>query len=281
MRACVQCGLSIGATATFCQVCGATYEPAEAEAVATIQAGDGQSLDAVEPVVRQASMAVLDSESVADVGADHEPVPVSTSDQEPVAAAPVAAPALEAPPDDIESFGAPAEAGEPAVEPAAECAAEIAAECATETAECAAEPAVEPAAEVMPEPAAGQEQSAEAELDRRLLGISALLQDAAGCEGSDPARAANLLQHAIIDCLEVTEDPLGHEEVRRDLLESFDRLSALLERQGVPDEALVVVDDAASLRLLEGGVVGRRHSEALRERREGLRRILFADSAQL
>lgn len=279
MRACVQCGLSIGATATFCQVCGATYEPAEAEAVATIQTGDGQSPDAVEPVVRQTPMAVLDSESVADVGADHEPVPVSTSDQEPVAAAPVAAPALEAPADDIESSGAP-EAGEPGDEPAAECATETA-QCTAETAKCAAEPAVEPAAEVMPEPAAGQEQSAEAELDRRLLGISALLQDAAGCEGSDPARAANLLQQAIIDCLEVTEDPLGHEEVRRDLLESFDRLSALLERQGVPDEALVVVDDAASLRLLEGGVVGRRHSEALRERREGLRRILFADSAQL
>ena len=28
MRACVQCGLSIGDTATFCQVCGTPVEPA-------------------------------------------------------------------------------------------------------------------------------------------------------------------------------------------------------------------------------------------------------------
>jgi hypothetical protein len=130
-------------------------------------------------------------------------------------------------------------------------------------------------------PAAEREEPPEHVRERRLLEISALLQDATACEDADPGHAASSLQQAVVGCLDGFDDPLDDLAVRRDLLESFDRLSALLERRGLPDEALGVVDDAASLGLLQDGDVGRSHCESLRERREGLRRVLYVDSAQL
>lgn len=289
MRACTQCGLSIGETATFCQVCGATCEPAAGvEAVATVEDAGGQTVAPAEPVVLPESMPP-----------DTEPLADAAPDTGSVGEAATAEPESEAPPvEETELYGVSADAPDPPADVAADPAADPATEPAAGQ---PAEPAVEPAAEVDPEPAAEQgpateavdgptaapaaeppaEQPVEAALDRRLLDVSALLQDAAECEGSDPARAASLLQQAIVECLDVTEDPLGHAAVRRDILESFDRLSALLERRGLADEALAVVDDAASLGLLTDGDAGRRHSAALRERRERLRRILFVDSAQL
>ena len=180
MRACVQCGLSIGDTATFCQVCGAPAEPAAMVA---------------------------------------------------------------------------------AVEPA-------------ETA-----PVAEPAPEVEP---AGVEDLPEDAPSRRMTEVSGLLRDASACEATDAARAADLYRAAIFACLEATDDPLGSEDLRRDLLCGFDRLSGVLEREGIPAEALDVVDSAASLGLLDGGhAADREHLEALKHRRESLRQILHGDSAQL
>ena len=102
------------------------------------------------------------------------------------------------------------------------------------------------------------------------------------CEATDAARAADLYREAIFACLEATEDPLGSEDVRRDLLCGFDRLSGVLEREGIPAEALDVVDSAASLGLLDGGhEADQEHLDALRDRRESLRHILHGDSAQL
>ena len=70
-------------------------------------------------------------------------------------------------------------------------------------------------------------------------------------------------------CLEATEDPLGSEDLRRDLLCGFDRLSGVLEREGIPAEALDVVDSAASLGLLDGEYeADREHLDALMDRRE-------------
>ena len=59
------------------------------------------------------------------------------------------------------------------------------------------------------------------------------------------------------------------------LLLSFDRLSLLLKRAGLPAEALEEIDCAASLGLLDcrdHGIKG--HREALRKRRDSLRHAL-------
>lgn len=184
MRACVQCGLSIGDTATFCQVCGTPVEPA-----------------ATAPVV--------------------EPAPATEHE---AAALPSAA------------------------------------------------SAASPAAEDAPEDA----------LSRRMGEVVRLLQDASGCESTDAARAADLYREAICGCLEATEDPLGCEDVRRDLLRGFDRLSSVLQREGIPVEALEVVDSAASLGLLDSPrEADQEQLGALKDRRESLRHILHGDSAQL
>ena len=181
MRACVQCGLSIGDTATFCQVCGTPVEPAATAA---------------------------------------------------------------------------------AVEPAATA------------------PAAEPEAAVLSPGAA--EGAAQDALSRRTAEVSGLLRDASAREATDAAGAADLYRAAIFACLEATEDPLGAEDLRRDLLCGFDRLSGVLEREGIPAEALDVVDSAAALGLLEDGhEADREHLGALRDRRESLRHILHGDSAQL
>jgi hypothetical protein len=137
---------------------------------------------------------------------------------------------------------------------------------------------VEPA-----EPAPAVEPAATAAVPSRRTGeVVRLLQDASGCESTDAVRAADLYRQAICDCLEATDDPLGSEAVRRDLLCGFDRLSSVLQRKGLPAEALDVVDSAASLGLLDGGQEpDREHVDALMDRRESLRHLLHADSAQL
>ena len=98
-------------------------------------------------------------------------------------------------------------------------------------------------------------------------------------EKTDPARAAALYRDAIVGLLEAAADPLEHEGVRHDLLLSFDRLSLVLKREGLPAEALEEIDCAASLGLLDcqdRGIKG--HRESLAKRRENLRRALDAES---
>lgn len=220
MRACVQCGLSISETATFCQVCGVRIEE--------------------QPV----ALAVAELEPVAELQLAAEP---ELSDEPDL----VPAPELDA-----------AEPEPVAAQP----------ELAAEPDLVAAEPEPEPEPEESPEDA----------LERRMAGVSALLEEAAASEDGDPAAAAIVLREAILECLDATEDPTGSDRVRRDLLCGFDRLSALLQREGLPEEALEVADDAAALGLLSGvDEIAARHRDAVRDRREDLRRILYADSAQL
>lgn len=101
------------------------------------------------------------------------------------------------------------------------------------------------------------------------------LREAGRCEKTDPGRAAALYRDAILLLLESAADPLDHEGVRRDLLRAFDRLSLILKREGLPAEALEEIECASSLGLLhcqDSGIKG--HREALRKRRESLRRAL-------
>ena len=57
-------------------------------------------------------------------------------------------------------------------------------------------------------------------------------------EKTEPLRSAALYREAIIGLLESAAEPLDHEGVRRDLLQIFDRLSVVLKRAGLPEEAL-------------------------------------------
>ena len=71
------------------------------------------------------------------------------------------------------------------------------------------------------------------------------------CRGTDPARAAALYRQAIVDHLDSSDDPLGDKATRRDLQRLFDRLSTLLRREGLHDEALEEINAAASLGLVD------------------------------
>jgi hypothetical protein len=116
---------------------------------------------------------------------------------------------------------------------------------------------------------------------RRLREASHPMREARACETTDPARATALYREAILALLEGAADPLDRESVRHDLLVIFDRLSLVLKREGLPEEALEEVDCAASLGLLDcrdHGVKG--HREALRKRGESLRRALEAEGAR-
>jgi hypothetical protein len=118
--------------------------------------------------------------------------------------------------------------------------------------------------------------------ERKMAEIAALLEFGSRCEEANPSRAAVVYGEVVVGCLEVSDDPLASEPVRRDLVQGFDRLSFVLERQGLPEEALAVVDDAVALGLLDGeDAMSPPQIGALRDRRENLRRLLYGDSAQL
>ena len=152
-------------------------------------------------------------------------------------------------------------------------AAREAAEIEPESAQTEPEPETSEPVEPAPEPS---------DRDRKLAAVAVLLEAASGCEDADMSRAAALYQEAILGCLDAADDDGGFAGVERELLRGFDGLSALLERRGLAEEALEVVDDAAALSLLNGGErVAGGHRDALLARREDLRRLLYADSANL
>ncbi len=120
--------------------------------------------------------------------------------------------------------------------------------------------------------------SREDALSRRLHEASLPMLEAKGCEKTDAARSAALYRQAVLRYLEAAADPLDREDVRHDLLLSFDRLSLVLKRAGLQEEALEEIDSAASLGLLDcqdHGIKG--HREALKKRRVSLRRALNGD----
>jgi hypothetical protein len=172
MRACTQCGLSIGDTATFCPVCGTCADPVEAS------------------------------------------------------------PAI-APPPALAARGQ--------------------------------------AADVFPEELSSP--SAEASPD--VLAAPDYESQARRCERTDAPRAAALYRQAIVAYLESSTDPLDSQSVRRDLQRVFDRLSLVLKRDGLFKEALVEIDSAAYLGLVDDEDCGTKaQREALRKRRDTLRRAV-------
>jgi len=172
MRACKQCGLSIGDTATFCPVCGSYADPGEASPTVT-----------------------------------PPPELVTTGPAPDVFAEELHSPSAEAPPDTL----------------------------------------------------AAPDYEAQA---RR-------------CEKTDAPRAAALYRQAIVEYLDSSTDPLDDQAVRRDLQRVFDRLSLVLKRSGLLDEALTEIDSAAYLGLVDDADCGTKaHREALRKRRDSLRRAV-------
>ena len=170
MRACQQCGLSIGDTATFCPVCGTVAYP-----------GEALPTTAPPPVVV----------------ASHQ--------------------AVEADPEEVRSRSA--------------------------------------------------------ETSRGVLVAPDHEAEARRCEKTDAPRAAALYRQGIVEYLESSEDPLDSQFVRRDLQRIFDRLSLVLKRGGLIEEALEEIDSAAYLGLVDGGDCGTKaRREALIKRRDALRR---------
>jgi hypothetical protein len=274
VRACANCGLSIGDSATFCQVCGTRCEAA---AVVAGTAPDPPPVAARGPVLvdapESAPVAASGEASAARLQAELVVAPESRPQ---VARGSVF--------DTAETDPSPMKlvadlGGAPAADP--ETASDVLGGDGVPagTARRDAEPAQLAASGVTSAP--GHEALGDAE-DQRIAEVSDMLEAAAACEDTDSGRAATLYSDAVVACLEVTEDPLGSEVVRGELLRGFDRLSYLLAQDGLWTEALAVVEDAASLGLLDGGNgVHAGTRVALRDRREDLRRILHGNWARV
>jgi len=115
--------------------------------------------------------------------------------------------------------------------------------------------------------------AAEAPGDVRVA--SDLESEARRCEKTDLPRAAALYRQAIVACLESSEDPLGARSARRDAQRLFDRLSLVLKRSGLVEEALEEIDSAAYLGLVDDEECGTKaQREALVKRRDTLRRAV-------
>jgi hypothetical protein len=165
MRACKQCGLSIGDTAAFCPVCGALADPED-----------------VSPVARAEQAPSAGSEETPSPGAATPPAPVTASELESAAHA---------------------------------------------------------------------------------------------CEKADPSRAAALYRQAVVAYLESSDDPLDSRSARRDVQRVFDRLSLVLKREGLLNEALEEIDSAAYLGLVDDDGCGTKaQRDALVKRRDALRRAV-------
>ena len=124
------------------------------------------------------------------------------------------------------------------------------------------------AVEVFPEEAG----SRSAEAWRGVLVASDHESEARRCEKTDAPRATALYRQAILEYLESSEDSLDSQFVRRDVQRIFDRLSLVLKRSGLIEEALEEVDSAAYLGLVDGEDCGTKaRREALIKRRDTLR----------
>lgn len=203
MRACEQCGLSIGDSATFCTVCGARVDPLASRAEAP-PAASSATQSAAQNVIQVAAQNVTQSAAQSGTAAAEQTL------------------GRDVPVEDV------------------------------------------------PQDAAS----------RRLSVAAFPMREAGDLETTDPAKAVTLYRDSALRLLEAAADPLDHESVRHDLLVIFDRLSLILKRHGQPEEALEEIDSAASLGLLDcqdHGIKG--HREALKKRRESLRRALDEGSA--
>jgi hypothetical protein len=168
MRACKECGLSIGDAATFCPVCGTIAHPGEASPTTA------------------------------------PPPAFVTRDR-----------AVEVPAEEVLPREVPPEDGIPV--------------------------------EVLPEGTGGPD----AEASRDVLAAADHESEARRCEKTDAPRAAALYRQAIVEYLDSSEDPLASASARRDVQRLFDRLSLVLKRSVLIEEALEEIDSAAYLGLVD------------------------------
>jgi hypothetical protein len=125
------------------------------------------------------------------------------------------------------------------------------------------------------EVSSGEVRSRNAETSRGVLAASDHESEARRCEKTDAPRAAALYRQAIVEYLESSKDPLDSPSVRRDLQRIVDRLSLVLKRNGLIEEALEEIDSAAYLGLVDGEDCGTKaRREALIKRRDTLRRAV-------
>ena len=302
MRACEQCGLSIGDTATFCPVCGARCAPlpvAKDEPAPAVESEPAEWDPRVEFAGSWGSEAGADPTPVPGLAArpwsesgwrpeedsqvDAGPEPEQTQPgfgEQPPADEPRPAEDTEFTPGQSLRWSAGSEsAPETESAPVAEAQAQAEAEAQVKP-EAEAEPVVEPEPEAEAEPASEPEVEP-VSVEQRLAALSTVLHDAAGLESTEPARAADLSRDAIVAALDVSDDPLDLPDARRHRRRGVDGLSLVLARRGLAGGALAVVDGAAALGLLGGGDdVGAVHRAALNARREELLRAVFPDSAE-
>jgi hypothetical protein len=124
--------------------------------------------------------------------------------------------------------------------------------------------------EVLPEGTGGPD----AEASRDVLAAADHESEARRCEKTDAPRAAALYRQAIVEYLDSSEDPLASASARRDVQRLFDRLSLVLKRSDLNEEALEEIDSAAYLGLVDDEDCGTKtHREALSKRRDTLRRV--------
>jgi hypothetical protein len=114
-----------------------------------------------------------------------------------------------------------------------------------------------------------------AEASPGVLVASDLESQARSCEKTDAPRAATLYRLAVVKYLESSDDAMDDPSVRRDVQRIFDRLSLVLKRSGLIEEALEELDSAAYLGLADGGECGTKARRgALIRRRDALRRAV-------
>jgi len=131
------------------------------------------------------------------------------------------------------------------------------------------------AVEILPE----EVRSPSAEASRGVPVASDHESEARRCEKTDAPRAAALYRQAIAEYLESSQEPLDSRSVRRDVQRAFDRLSLVLKRGGLIEEALEEIDSAAYLGLVDSDDCGTKaRREALVKRRAALRRVLTESS---
>ncbi len=140
---------------------------------------------------------------------------------------------------------------------------------------------VSPAARVDEAPSAGAEETSlpDETTPPAALTASDLESAAHECEKADPSRAAALYRQAVVAYLESSGDPFESPSVRRDVQRVFDRLSLVLKREGLLNEALEEIDSAAYLGLVDDGCGTKAQREALVKRRDALRRAVAKAAA--
>jgi hypothetical protein len=105
--------------------------------------------------------------------------------------------------------------------------------------------------------------------------------EARALEKSDALRAIAFYRQAVLACLETDEGPLMSESTRRMVQRLFDRLSIVLKREGLIEDALEEIDAAAYLGLVDDENCGTKaRREALVKRRGALRRAVAKASSR-